>query len=487
MFADMCRVALALATPLVVGWPIVSLLFAREPMCCLHRAALSWVLGSGMFAWMAFLYVYLGGRFALAALLGLVAPFAGATAVLWIVALCRAPARGGGWRRGPGWLGAGLLLATCAAICVVTATALVKPVYRWDSVMFWVPKAKMLFHEGTVHTGFWADPGFIHIKRERPLLIPIVEAWVFACLGRIDEQLVKAVFPVYFLCLLVVTYYELRRHTAGSTALAATALLATVPAMICERTGKVPATWEGYPEALTMQTAAASTSYTDLPLALYLTCGVMLLVVGLGCGRWPYFAAAGVALGAAVFTKPEGLVYVVLLGIAVLIAAARGMPLGRRGAALCGLALLSPVAMNLPWFAFRSGLPTVFNHDVYSVLGIEPERLPVILAGIVRELLSVANWGLLWVLTAAIAVSRWENLRFGPLQVVAWFLVLFGIFLCAAFLCYRGDVLWLMEVSLSRLLMHCAPAAVFLVAAVTATGGCGRRRSAVIRGERADC
>jgi hypothetical protein len=461
------KLILAFGVLYSVGKPIEWCLFKNQSLSSWHRLSLSYAFGTGISAWVIFLYLYGGGYFRFPELLVLLSPFIIAGVILQGRGLACLYKRVAKQRLRFTWapkLFQGfLILSIGMALGIVVLTGLLKPVYRWDSVMFWAPKAKMLFCDGTIYSDFWFDPNFIHMYRDRPLLIPILEGWIFVALGKVDDQLVKILFPSFFICLLLLFYHEQRRYVSSKHALMFTGILATLPVMIYERWGKIPPEWSSFPDAINMQTAAASTSYLDLPLCLYLSAGFLLFFCGLHSGRSTDFIGAGLFLAFVVFTKPEGLVYIVLLGLACILASYdEGYKTSWAVFFSSLIAIVVPLLMNTPWFLFKNELPQVFAHDnTFSFAAVSWGRIPKILPVLFSEVMDINHWGLLWVLLACMLTFSWGNRSLRP---ITSFLVLYLLFLCVLYLSFEGNFIWLMDVSLARILMHPLGVIVFYLA-----------------------
>src|SRR5262249_1344171 len=100
----------------------------------------------------------------------------------------------------------------------------------WDGVAVWGLKAKAAFADG----GF-PGPYFHDLSRQGshpgyPLFVPLAEAWVYRCIGQVDECAVKLLFVAFYVALVALFYGGVRREGFTATfSLGFTAALATVP------------------------------------------------------------------------------------------------------------------------------------------------------------------------------------------------------------------------------------------------------------------
>jgi hypothetical protein len=366
-----------------------------------------------------------------------------------------------------------LAVVIASAVAVAAIAALLRPVYTWDSVMNWTPKASMLYSWKTIESPFWQDPGVVHPHRDYPLLLPILEAWLFVLFGAADDQAVKVLFPLLFALLLSLFYFEQRQAVQRRQALLFTTMLATLPVMLGYRAD--PAVrMAGLPEAVTTQAASASTAYADLPLTLYLTACMLLLWRGLIQESRGCMAAGGLFCAFAVFTKNEGLIYAGLLCLTMAAGLVTEGATGRRRHYFeAVLAVMGACALSAPWYYFRASLPVDLVEPGYSVVfGIHNLGMaPQIAFRIAEELANIGNWGCAWCILAWAAYREWTSVKEGPAQVLLLFCVLcLGAYL-AIHLCYTGNAKMLANAALYRLFMHPIGVVCFAVSMLTRWSG----------------
>jgi hypothetical protein len=140
------------------------------------------------------------------------------------------------------------LLIILVQILFVFSSSLIKPVVGVDAWANYSLRAKAYFIEGTNQIKTIPPSG-------RGDHIALTQTWVFTCINQWNDLLGKINFPIYYLCLLIIFYYAVRRIQSQSIALLTTAMLATLPFLVYH----------------------ATLEYCDLPIAIYLFAGVAFL------------------------------------------------------------------------------------------------------------------------------------------------------------------------------------------------------------------
>ena len=129
--------------------------------------------------------------------------------------------RGAVGREGKGASGRGRALRVLALLLVavsfllVAGKGLVMPVRNIDALHHWGFAAKVLFYEGGVRNSAYLDPDRGYDFRRYPLLTPILMGTIHLALGRVNDQAVKVVFPVFFGMMLLALGGAMRRERPG--------------------------------------------------------------------------------------------------------------------------------------------------------------------------------------------------------------------------------------------------------------------------------
>jgi len=296
-----------------------------------------------------------------------------------------------------------LLLLTVVALGLLGA-ALTDPVVDFDGRMTWGAQARFVRHDAAVLPEALRDERVFVVHPRYPLLLPILQVATVEIAGSgWDDAPVQALYGFFLPALALVLLAGLRRAPGRRAALAGSALVILAPVVSWGLDG------------------GARSTYSDLPLAAFLGCALVLLArrrLSIGGGL-----AAGLFLGAAVLAKQEGAILAGALAIAGLVprwARWRGGPAGRWIAAGAYVLVLGA------WLAWRRQIPNR-NDEGYleALLGGVPlaalaPRLGGIARGIGATLADWRGWGGLWILLpwAAVGYSRaWGRSRLGRLAL----------------------------------------------------------------------
>jgi hypothetical protein len=223
-----------------------------------------------------------------------------------------------------GWIPL-ITLAVAGAISVVVFRAVgFRPLSEWDGWSIWTRKAEALFYFGNLSTGFFASHAYTFMHADYPILIPVFESIQFRAMGTIDTQSIHAE-----LWLLLVAFVWALAFVAARDR----PPLYWAPLVVIPLVGGI---W-----------SQLLTAYADIPMALFLALGIVLLGYWLESAGPQDLVLGTLFLAAAANTKNEGLIggAIALIAAAVLVAVRRQRPLlWQIGGAIAGFALAV-----LPW------------------------------------------------------------------------------------------------------------------------------------------
>ena len=269
-------------------------------------------------------------------------------------------------------------------IFLIFSDALIQPMHGWDERAFWAFKAKILYHEGTIFSTDFFDADRVHPHKRYPLLIPLVESWIYIVLGHIDDRLVKVIFPLFFTSLLLILYSSQRKFFSRTHSLIFTALLASVPCFVA---------------TLISKHNAASVGYADIPLSFFYFISVIYLYMWMmDNSNKDYLVIAAIFSAFTVFTKPEGIILFIISLFILNMYILFDLKQAKKQKIMHLLSyLIIPTVMLLPWFIFKSNLPSdiPFNFSITYFI----QRLyiaPIVLTGVLKNSLNPLLWGVLW-------------------------------------------------------------------------------------------
>jgi len=200
-----------------------------------------------------------------------------------------------------------------------------RPLVEWDSWSIWSRKAEVLFHTGTLPTDFFASSSYIFMHADYPILIPLFESIQYRAMGTTNTQAIHWQFFLLGVAfVLSVLYLGLRRGT----------LLEWLPLGIAAAV---------VPAAATQLVSA----YADIPAALLLALGAVLLGEWLRTRDPRSLALSVLLLAGSANTKNEGLM---AAAIAFIVAAVETLVARRRSdLKVLGIGVGAFVLAILPW------------------------------------------------------------------------------------------------------------------------------------------
>jgi hypothetical protein len=443
------RVALALAFLLGPGHALVALLVRRTELFWFERWSLAFLIGTAAMsgAWLIF-----GGFY------DVIRPawlLSGLSLVFTLAVWSRIHRHGDPRTLGPepntGTLAPldVALSVALAAQCVVLLLIAMRTPLGWDGLFNFELKARLIFENdpsGRLPLSYLSDASRVWSHPQYPLMVPFAEFWIYTWLGRIDQAAIKILFPLFYFCLVGLLCGAVRRASGVRMALMSGIAIGLLPVM-------------------TVLPGAVS-GYADVPLGAAVIGSVSFACLALTARNGEAATLAGVLSAIAIWTKSEG---TLLAGSVAAAALATGSP--RRMLPL----LWIPVAALSPWWFVqqRYGIPSPdFAPFSASTALAHLPTLQTIGDIVMKELLRVGHWGLLWPAWGLGIVFVIAQRRSG---VAEWFLIgsvliplmlYVVVFACSAW----ADPLEHARLAVPRLLVPLAPIALLFTALGVSNG-----------------
>ena len=248
-----------------------------------------------------------------------------------------------------------------------------RPLVEWDSWSIWSRKAEVLFHTGTLPTDFFASSSYIFMHADYPMLIPLFESIQYRAMGTVNTQAIHWQFLLLMVAfVLSVLYLGLRRGT----------LFEWLPLGI----------------AAAIVPAAANqlvTAYADIPAALLLALGAVLLGEWLRTRDPRSLAVSVLLLAGSANTKNEGLM---AAAIAFAVAAVETLVARRRSdLRVLGIGVGAFVLAILPWRAWIA--VQGIHSDIPVLKGLSPwyladhaDRVGPSLLSLYAQMIDQSGW-----------------------------------------------------------------------------------------------
>ena len=286
--------------------------------------------------------------------------------------------------RGAFWFFVALCAVNVAALVACVAWGLIEP---YDALTQWADKARVWYEYGRiapfVNSEAWRRLGdvghFWDMNPYYPPGVPLLQVWTSLAAGRWDESLMNMPWAAAFAALGFAFYAQARRLGAGpAKAMAATYLLLSIPLL---------------------QINVAVAGMADVFVAVSYGLAAIGAWQWTRSRQWQDAALAILAAALCAMVKKEGIVWMLTLVPAVLVAIHR-----RVGLALCAAA----AGAGLAFLAFGPGEFAVLGYKVtssaFAVWGPTLEHMFV-----------MDNWHLAWYAAAAIVAWNAPRLLAEPL------------------------------------------------------------------------
>ena len=442
----------AFAAVVIMGWNVLILLFPRNRFRIPEQMVLSYGLGIGLISLEMFLYGLWGVGFSLAKIL---LPWIGVIVVNIYLSLARRKEKGVAVAAGPEEKRArSIFYYICACgisfeIFYAFFRALIKPLESYDAIAIYAIKAKILYLARGIPHDFFTSLGKVFPHPDYPLGIPLAEVFVYLFVGNMNDQLVKVIFPLFFVSILVLLYYAIRRFAGSAYALFFVFLLASIPQF----------------------NAYATNAYLDLPLAYYVFAGSLLFFFWLReRSEIRYLLLSALFAALAGWTKNEGTMYAL---INIFLLAIYYMTRRRRHAraAIASLGIYAFIvgAVSLPWWWAKKAYHIVNSDIVFGAFNLmHPLRQLYKIGPIVyefqKQLFGPKKWNVIWFIVLFAAWYRWRKATRGVNVYVALLIICAVGGYLACYTISHVEINYFLSKTWSRFLLHFLPVVVYWLA-----------------------
>lgn len=389
------RLSIAVLMPLVSGFIFMTWLLGAEKGTAFERLFLGFGAGVGLLSFEVFIMGLIGVPFRFSYILITqalaVSPF---SAALFFSKDARREDPRPRHRAGAGKFKAliSVLLALWIAckIAFVCYEGLNRPILSQDAWMNWAGAAKFFYYSRGLALAHGNEHFFgagYRIFMGHPLLYPLAEVWVSTALGGFHETLAKAFSPFYYISILGIFFFTVKRESGRFYALIAAFLLSSAPLLAFH----------------------GQDGYADLPLAFYTLGGTVFLWRFMELEDMRCLSASGLLFSMGAFTKNEGIIYLASAGLVLAVYCA-----AREKGLLKGLIYYClPAAIFIaPWLIFKASYGIGFGHG-YKTAGVEMASggLHLDVPGVyLKELFLSANHGLIFPYLAAVTLLGFGTL-----------------------------------------------------------------------------
>jgi hypothetical protein len=348
-----------------------------------------------------------------------------------------------------GPLGIFLASGICLEVIYAFFRALIKPIEAYDAVAIYAIKSKIFFIANSVPRDYFAKLASLFPHPDYPLNIPLAETMGYIFMGSLNDQLVKAIFPLFFAGILILLYSAIRRFASRTYALLFTFMLASVPQF----------------------NAYAANAYMEVPLAYYYFASLVFLLMWFeDRSKVSLLVMSAIMSALAGWTKNEGLLYCAIntFMVCFFLACERKGPPGR--SVLYPALYLAVIAAALfPWVSAKSAWGIA--NDEINLVNLNPanlmkqlHKLYPIFYEFQKQLFGPKKWNILWpVFLLALFFGRRRLFR----GASGYLALSVALALCGYVVFYMisyVDVVFFASKTWARFMLHFLPAAVLLIA-----------------------
>ena len=191
-----------------------------------------------------------------------------------------------------------LLLLIIAQIGLATFNAFSRPVATYDSTTMWSYKAKVLYSESPQSFFDINNINYLggnsHVNY--PWNIPLMQFWLSELLGEFNDVAINYIFVGFYISILILLYGFLRFYLSIFKSLTLVFLLSSMPLFF----------YHSY------------NAYADLPLSYLILASFGCLYLWLDSKERGCFNISAFYLSIAIFTKSEGVLFIVALALLLL-------------------------------------------------------------------------------------------------------------------------------------------------------------------------
>jgi hypothetical protein len=443
---EVARLIVSLALATIVGWNVLFWIIKRDhSFSLLEKLALSYIIGLGVLTLQMFFYSLANIKFSIFSLLlphvfisianyffyvrtepkGLILPKT-KSEIFDIILLC------------------GIAFQVLYAFF----KSLIKPMDSFDSIGNFAFKAKLFFIKGYIPYELFLNRSIDIQHPDYPLHVPLSETWVYMFLGKWNDLLVKALFPMFLLSLLIIFYFTLKRVIGKRFALISTFFLATIPHFL------------NY----------ATIGYADFTLTMFYSASFFYIFLWISHKREnKYLFLASCLAVLAVWTKHEGVMFLcinIFVMAVFLLLNWKNISRADLSGVLCFLIL--PAVLTFMWFLYFHMIE--FSNEFVnketlhlSVAIRNLNRIPLILYEYQKHIFGPKKWnisylvffiGLLFYLKTAFR----SHFKYITLSILLSFAGYSFLYLITPI-----EIRFHLQTTGSRLLIHFLPLTVFWI------------------------
>ncbi|MFH1387625.1 MAG: hypothetical protein ABIH50_08165 [bacterium] len=346
-----------------------------------------------------------------------------------------------------------LFILIAVIVIYVFFDALVKPIVNFDDLWRQGAIAKLIFTTGKVLT-----PQAIELAGPHPYLNPLSQAWIYMGIGTWNDAIGKIVFPLCFVALILIFYFNLRQEMDRLKALFFTLLLTSFPLIIYH----------------------VGTAYSDFMQTFYYSVGVIYLFRWMRINKHSFLCFSAIYFGLGCFVKQLGIpLWIIAYFILLLYIFLENRQENKSGLTF----LVTTIIVAFPWLINpKSSLISQFQLLINKMIPVASNNQPAILPSIStalpygtpslvniinqisKRMFTYADWQILWFVLIIVLIFNWRQIWGSKLKLVFLIILLNLLLIIYAFTEQNAYNFLIDGTLVERIMMYQIPVVLFLIA-----------------------
>ncbi len=438
---DILKVIFWAALTIMIGWSILSIIFYRRDILPFkEKIALSYPLGIGLVTIEMAVLSFLGVEFSRTSILAWWSPLFIIALILHSIGKGKSQATARRENVRFSLLEKFFIFGISFETLYTFFRALIKPIESYDAVAIYAIKSKIFYLAKAIPKDFFRNLKDFVPHIEYPLLLPLSETYFYVFFGSLNDLLVKIIFPLYYLSILTVVYFVLRRLASRKTSLLATFLLATIPQL----------------------SAYGTNGYADIILTFYYSASFFYLSLWMKNKNGGFLALSFIFSILSIWTKTEAL----MLSAATLAVMAIYIITEGRSSIKIGISYILGLSMVVTLYLYmREQLGLKLHGDFAGAAQLDIKKIPSILYEYQRQFFGPKKWNIIWVVFLALFCINLKNAFSRNMRFVTFSILLaFSGYATVYMMLPQEGLAWHLSTTGSRFLIHFVPVVVLWVA-----------------------
>lgn len=259
------------------------------------------------------------------------------------------------------------LFLTILLSLFVVFESLLRPLYAWDGWATWLMMSKVFFIEKKI-----GHDMYVYLSTDYPYVISLFISFLYISIGFIHDRAVLLLFSSFYIALLIVFYFSIKKYGSSKIAIVFTFLLASLQNLI-RHGGRFEA------------------GHVDLPLAFYIFLSLQLLFSYLETKKIKMCILLNIFLSIAALVKNEGLLFAAIINLILTINIIKKKQWNHI------FGFIPFMFLYGSWYVFKLMFSVPKNY-LFNNPSIDFSRTFSVGKKLLEEFINIQNWNLLWII-----------------------------------------------------------------------------------------